>query len=290
MVESFSGDWLSLREPFDARARNLGLAEALSAALPARPRLMDLGAGTGSLTRWLGHILGRGQSWTLVDADAELIYRAFATTVDRAEMVGWKTAWPDARTLVVKAPTGPWRIEGLLADLREAADQLPLEKVDAVVNTALCDLVSAEWVELLAAACAEHKLPFYAALNVSGGTRFFPSHPDDVLVRRGFARDQARDKGFGGQALGEAAPQAIARAFERHGYTVRMAPSPWRIDRREVAMAHELAVGHAEAAARALPGARQRIGAWAEMRSRHAEQRRLSLVVPHLDVLALPER
>ena len=288
MTESFSADWLTLREPFDAAARSPELAEALSSALPARPRLLDLGAGTGSLTRWLGPILGRGQSWTLVDADAELVYRAFATLADRADLVGWQTAWPDARTLVVKAPGGHWRIEGLLADLREAADQLPLEKVDAVVTTALCDLVSTDWVEKVAAGCAEYGLPFYAALNVSGGTRFFPAHPDDVLVRRGFARDQARDKGFGGQALGEAAAHAIAAAFARYGYKVRLAPSPWRIDRRQVAMAHELAIGHAEAAARSLPGARKRIAAWAEMRSRHAEQRRLSLVVPHLDVLALP--
>ena len=54
MAEEFDGDWLDLREPHDAAARDPGLAAMLSAALPARPRVLDLGAGTGSLLRWLG--------------------------------------------------------------------------------------------------------------------------------------------------------------------------------------------------------------------------------------------
>ncbi|MFM7687976.1 MAG: class I SAM-dependent methyltransferase, partial [Alphaproteobacteria bacterium] len=77
MAESFDGDWLDLREPYDAAARNPELAEMLAASLPARPRLLDLGAGTGSLLRWLGHFIGRARSWTLVDSDAELLARAF---------------------------------------------------------------------------------------------------------------------------------------------------------------------------------------------------------------------
>jgi hypothetical protein len=48
MAESFDGDWLDLREPHDAAARDSALAEMLAASLPARPRLLDLAAGTGS--------------------------------------------------------------------------------------------------------------------------------------------------------------------------------------------------------------------------------------------------
>ena len=66
MAESFDGDWLDLREPFDAKARDPGLAAILAGALPPRPRILDLGAGTGSLLRWLGHFIGRAQAWTLV--------------------------------------------------------------------------------------------------------------------------------------------------------------------------------------------------------------------------------
>ena len=64
----------------------------------------------------------------------------------------------------------------------------------------------------------------------------------DVLVMRGFRRDQARDKGFGGVALGTAAPAAITEAFEAHGYTVHRAPSDWVVDRRSALFAQESVV------------------------------------------------
>ena len=97
MTEAFDGDWLDLREPYDAAARDPGLAQMLADALPARPHLLDLGAGTGSLLRWLGHFIARAQAWTLVDADAELIERAFDTTADRADAVGWAATFPGRR-------------------------------------------------------------------------------------------------------------------------------------------------------------------------------------------------
>jgi SAM-dependent methyltransferase len=288
MSESFDADWLELREPFDAAARDPGLAARLAAALPARPRLLDLGAGTGSLLRWLGHFIGRAQAWTLVDADASLIEEAFAITAERAEAVGWAATWPGRRTLLLHSPAGAWRLEGLVADLAAAPENLPLHAVDAVVNTALCDLVSAAWIERMAASCAARRLPFYAALNVSGRDRFAPPHRGDAIVARGFARDQARDKGFGGAALGPRAPATIARAFAAHGYTVHLAPSDWVIPRRAGRMAMQLAEGHAAAALRQERRAERAIAGWMLDRARQAREARLSVRVGHLDLLCLP--
>jgi hypothetical protein len=156
------------------------------------------------------------------------------------------------------------------------------------VNTALCDLVSEPWLERMAAACATRKIPFYAALNVTGPARFLPPHRGDAFVRRGFLRDQARDKGFGGRALGHAAPDAIARAFAAHGYAVERAASPWRIPRRFGDMLGELATGCADAA---FPHERReawRLEDWVEDRLDQAAAQRLSATVPHQDVLCLP--
>jgi SAM-dependent methyltransferase len=290
MTESFDGDWLDLREPFDAAARDGGLATALAAALPARPRILDLGAGTGSLLRWLGHYVGRAQAWTLVDADAELIARAFATIQDRAEAVGWPVTWVGKKTLLVHAPHGAWRVEGLVADLREAPDNLPLHQVDAVVNTALCDLVSEEWVARMAAACAKRRLPFYAALNVTGRERFSPPLAGDALVARGFARDQGRDKGFGGVALGARAPAVITEAFAAQGYEVRRAPSDWVIPRQASRMALDLSEGHARAALGHERREAKRLTRWMLARAAQAREGRLSVRVGHADVLALPPK
>jgi SAM-dependent methyltransferase len=288
MSESFDAGWLDLREPHDAMARDPGLAMALSRALPQRPRILDLGAGTGSLLRWLGHFIGRAQAWTLVDADASLIELAFDTIADRAETVGWSVTAPQRHVLLVHTPHGAWRVEGMVTDLAEIPDNLPLDQVDAVVSSALCDLVSEEWVEQLVPAIAEHRLPFYAALNVTDRARFAPPHPADALVARGFGRDQARDKGFLGTALGRDAPGVLAGAFEAEGYEVSRAPSPWVIHRRDSRMALALAEGHAEAALTQERRGARAIEAWRAARRAQAMGGRLSVRVPHQDLLALP--
>lgn len=289
-VESFDGDWLALREPFDAMARNQEIARALMAQLDekGRPRFLDLGAGTGSLTRWLGHFVGRAHAWVLADADAELMARAFDTMMDAAEAIGWRATWPQRKVLLLHAPEGAWRIEGVLTNLAEAPEGLPLQNVDAVTCSALCDLVSEAWVTRLAAALARRKLPFYAALNVTGRERFMPPCPGDALVARGFARDQRRAKGFGGLALGAAATDTIARIFAGHGYRVLRGASPWVIPRQAGEMALELALGHAEAALRHERRGAADIRAWAETRAEQAEAGRLSARVEHQDILCLP--
>jgi SAM-dependent methyltransferase len=288
MTETFDADWLSLREEHDHAARDIGLALALSDALPDRPRILDLGAGTGSLFRWLAPILGRAQAWTLVDADLSLIQRAFAETEGWAARNGWTTSWPSRQVLLVHTHAGAWRMEGLITDLRAAPANLPLDRMDAVTNTALCDLVSRAWVERMAAGLAPHGLPFYAALNVSGHERFFPPHPADGLVARGFRRDQARDKGFGGVALGPDAPAAMARAFAAEGYGVLRGPSDWRIGRGFSGFAASIAEGHAMAARAKLPRHRPAIAAWLAARQRQALRGALSARIGHTDLLALP--
>ena len=286
MSEDFAAEWLALREPFDARARDWGLAIALAEALPPRPHLMDLGAGTGALLRWLAPLLARSQRWTLVDANPGLLAEAMATIEERAILSGWTTTWPQKRTLLVHTPRGVWRVEAMVADLAAGPPALPLSEADAVVSTALCDLVSRPWVAAMAEAL---QVPFYAALNVDGRERFFPPHPADQLVARGFRRDQTRDKGFGGASLGPAAPAVMAAAFRARGFAVRTAPSPWRIGTGTPAMANALAEGHARAAMMALPRPlAPRLRAWAEARRAQAMRGRLSARIGHTDLLALP--
>jgi SAM-dependent methyltransferase len=277
MTEHFDGDWLALREPFDARARSPALAARLAAALPARPHLLDLGAGTGSLLRWLAPKLNRAQHWTLVDADPALLQRAFAEIEERAILAGWPTTWPRSTTLLVHSPAGAWRVEALVADLA-APRRLPLDKADAVVCSALCDLVSARWLRAMAAAL---RVPFYAALNVDGHEAFLPPHPLDRLVAGAFRRDQRRDKGFAGRALGPAAPAAMAREFRARGFAVATAPSPWIVRPGASVFADTLAQGHAGTA-----GAAGRI--WAVDRSHQARRGQLGARIGHTDLLALP--
>ncbi len=285
MTERFSADWLALREPFDAAVRNVALAERLAALLPARPALLDLGAGSGSLFRWLAPIIGRAQMWTLADADEELLLRAYDDIARWAGARGWVTTQGN-RALLVHAPGGAWRVEACRVDLAEAPAALPLGDVDAVVCSALLDLVSAAWLERLVATL---RAPMLACHSVDGRAAFLPSHPLDACVRAGFRRDQGRDKGFG-PALGRHAPATLHAMLAARGFAVRSAPSDWRIPAAALPMLAELVPGHAEAAARAQPRWEATIDAWRNARMHQAVAGRLAIHIGHRDSLGLPPR
>lgn len=286
MSESFDPGWLALREPYDAAARDPGLAAMLAAALPARPRLIDLGAGAGSLFRFLAPVIGRDQHWTLADADPALLDLGLQVTAYWAEANGWEVR-ESADGLAVSSDRGTWHLTPLLIDLRDAPRGLPLDRADAVVCTALCDLVSRIWVARFAATL---RVPFYAALNVDGRDAFLPGDPADRMVAEGFRRDQGRDKGFG-RALGPAAPATIAGLFRAAGFGVFVAPSDWRVSgRRDLALSEALIRGHSDAAAASRPALRRAAMEWRGRRLRAALAGRLAIRVGHRDILAIPGR
>jgi hypothetical protein len=283
MSEGFSAGWLALREPFDRVARSRALALRLAERLPGRPRIMDLGAGTASLFRWLAPIIGRAQAWTIVDADETLLGDAFARTADWAETRGYRITTP-GRALLIHTPQGAWRIEALATDFAEDPSRLPLGVHDAVVCSALMDLVSAAWAERLAAAL---RVPLLACLTVDGRDRWRPAHPDDRLIAQGFARDMRRDKGFG-RAMGPSAPAMLARLFAARGFRIATAPSDWIVPAIAAPMLEAMVRGHAAAAAQARPAAAARIAAWEQARLGALARGRLALTIGHRDLLALP--
>ena len=283
MSESFEADWLRLREPFDAAARNTELARRLDAMLPTRPRLLDLGAGTGSLFRWLAPIIRRAQSWTLVEADAGLIDIAFEQIALWAENQGWVVTFP-RRAMLIHAPQGAWRVEALHLDLADAAATLPLDPADAVVCSALLDLVSASWLERL---CADLRCPLLAFLTVDGRIDWLPRHELDRVVASAFRRDQAGDKGFG-PALGARAPAHLAAALARRGFTLMQRRAEWTIPRTASDMLQAMLAAQADVAAERLPHRRAAIAAWHAVRLRERAAARLAMRIGHLDCLALP--
>ncbi|MCG8506005.1 MAG: hypothetical protein MI755_15480, partial [Sphingomonadales bacterium] len=191
-MSSFDEGWLALREPYDRRARDRALIDALAAWLAHRPaphRIVDLGAGTGALARALGPALPRDQRWLLVDRDERLLDRA-------------RDAIPGATTAHV--------------DLAHGLGTLDLAGVDLVATSALLDLVSAAWLDAMADRCAGSGVAVYASLSVDGRISFTPADEDDNAVCAAFAKDQHRDKGFG-LALGSQAPMVFARGLEYAG-------------------------------------------------------------------------
>lgn len=262
----FSVEWLSLREPFDHAARCSRLTQNLAryvGDLNHRPlRIADLACGRGSNLRYLAPRLPGPQHWVLVDQDPALLADA--------PRQGWSRAIT---------------VEHLQADLRQDLDQLP-RNIDIIAASALLDLASAEWLGALVDLCLRRKLPLLAALTVDGRISWSPPHPMDPLVDRYFKDHQRGDRGFG-PSPGWMATQTTAERFVQEGFTVLTAPADWRIGSSHRQMLAEMARGIAHAAAEMSPCSRK-VRAWRDERLRQISRGEVSLMVGHLDLLALP--
>ena len=268
-AETFSADWLALREPADHRARRGELIEPLRAWWDERraTRVVDLGSGTGSNLRWLAPRLGPGQHWRLVDHDPDLLARARRGT---AGVRGVET------------------LETVRGDLaREGLDAV--RDAELVTASALLDLVSRDWLERMVEACAAAGAAALFALSWDGAIEWDPADPDDPLLRDAVRAHQRRDKGMGA-ALGPTAGAAAEQAFAAAGYRVRVATSPWELGARDRALALALIDGWEAAAVEQRPDAAARLREWAELRRRNVRSaaRAFRLTVGHVDLLALP--
>jgi SAM-dependent methyltransferase len=283
----FAIGWLSLRERLDSLARDKGLAVTLAQRLPLRPVILDLGAGTGSLFRFMAPIIARPQRWIFADVDRLLIEAAFDCTADWARERGF-TAHRRRGSLLpalsIATPWGLWRIDALATDLVKAPRGLPLDKVDAVTCSALLDLASRRWMERLFSVL---RTPFYASLTVDGRDAWLPRHPADAAVRRAFRRDQRREKGLG-LALGVNAVRTAEELLRALGFDTLAASSDWRIVRGERSLGRLFAGMTAQAASQAMPARTGTIGSWYRARLGDAGRARLAIRVGHRDILGFP--
>lgn len=278
MTEHFDASWLTLREPFDQAARSTILARRFADRLPMRPQIVDLGAGTGSMFRFLAPIIGRRQDWLLIDADTALLDDACGRTAAWARRRGY-TATSSGAELAISTPQGLWRMEIMKANIAQPPLPLPLRDgvggrgPNALVCSALLDLVSASWLNHLLDYLS---IPFLASLTVDGRASWHPHHPSDTRVRTAFRRDQFRDKGFG-PALGPTAPAVALRTLASRGFLTASAPSDWRIPRTALGIQRALIEGRGFSDPH-----------WQAARLRQAMRGRLAITIGHRDILAFP--
>jgi hypothetical protein len=249
-VSRFEEEWLRLREPCDHTARSAALADRFAQAVGPSPRLVDLGAGSGSNLRYLAPRLPAAQRWLLIDHDSALLERA------------------DAGPAVA--------VEGQVLDLARA---LPEAGVwTGITAAALLDLASAPWLERLARWC--RGIPVLMALTVDGRLVWHPEEPEDGAVRERFFAHQRTDKGFG-PALGADAAPYLAERLEAAGQRVVLERSDWRLGPATAPLLGATLEG-------IIAVQDFGIERWAAARRRQLATGRLRLAVGHVDLLALP--
>ncbi|MDY6945597.1 MAG: class I SAM-dependent methyltransferase [Pseudomonadota bacterium] len=266
-MSGFSSEWLSLREPIDARSRSDEFVRALRSSSSVRPlQAIDLGTGTGSNIRYTAPRLGGEQRWLAVDDDPKLIEQQPA----------------ELRGADFHCTVSSQRLD-LAADL----DSLQLAGCHLVTGSALLDLVSASWLELLASRCAAVRASVLFALNYDGRVQCTPHEPDDQWLIDLINRHQRSDKGFG-PALGPDAARHARAVFDALGYRVRTAGSDWLIEPDEQPLQRQLIAGWIGAAREIAPSEQARIEQWGRRREAHLVAGTSRIRVGHQDFVAWP--
>jgi hypothetical protein len=265
-MSGFSTEWLTLREPYDARARNASVLDAVAAAFAGQAsiRIVDLACGTGSTMRSISARLPKQQTWRLVDNDLSLLGRA-------APLL--KVSGQSADTVPID----------LARDLEAALDG-PL---DLITTSSLLDLVSADWLERLASEASLRSLPVYAALTYDGRITFAPHDALDGKVVDSINRHQRGDKGFG-PALGPTAAAAAISCFEAARYSVVHGSSDWTFGPNDDEIQSAFIAGLAEAAREDTGLSEADVSEWLDRRRDAIRSRRASIRVGHVDVFARP--
>ncbi|MFI7483513.1 class I SAM-dependent methyltransferase [Kocuria sp. M1R5S2] len=270
-----AGDWLALRAPADAEAREdtLPLIERLvrhwAQLSPGVGEddpvvVVDLGAGTGANREWLAAHLPGPQRWILLDHDRDLLEQAVASAREDAADV-------------VPVLAG---VEQLGRVLEEHPARRRL-----VTCSALLDLLSREQVQELARVLARNGVPALFALTVDGEVHLDPPHHLDAPVLGAFEDHQHREELAGTDAV-----RLADAALREEGMDVEVVPTPWWVNDQPWSqpLLRRFLADRADAAVEHRPDLTAEAHAWLRTRLVDCARHKLRATVGHADVLGLP--
>ncbi|MEE2693902.1 MAG: class I SAM-dependent methyltransferase [Pseudomonadota bacterium] len=288
-MSEFSSSWLDIREGADARARNVDLVTALSTYVDELEEihLMDLGAGTGGLFRYLAPRLGRHQTWQLVDCSSSLL----------EQVENRLTRWAGQHELIVRSKVGMWYasnsvreycVDTEIWDLVSGFADFPTDpSADVITASAFIDLVSLSWIEQLVAFCRKAQTSFYGCLTYNGIIEWSPGHSCDRAFLQLLNNDQRRDKGMG-PALGPEAFQVINNSFRSSGFVVKTGSSPWILDSNDCQLQKALLLQWVRLLGQKSGWPVWKINEWNEFRLAAIVEGKSQLKVGHQDIWVVP--
>ncbi len=263
-MNSFSANWLDLREPIDHAARNEEITSALCHYFLNDEKLTiaDIGGGTGSTLRALQPIMPQSIHWHILDNDTDLI-----------EVAKRKSS----------TDSTSYTYSDLANSIAPVFDPIP----NLITTSAFLDLVSMTWLEILVSEITSRKLPFYSALSYDGRINCAPAHPADTSIIHAFNLHQKTDKGFGA-ALGPDAASVTGNLFRNAGYTVFEGPSDWNAGATHAAFQRQLLEGWCNATCEISPDKKSIFIDWHAARMTDIDSGKLNVTVGHQDLLAVP--
>ncbi len=280
-MSTFSREWLGLREPADAAARNASVANTMAARFAQRDSLsvVDLGCGTGANLRATAPLLPHQQSWRLIDSDPSLLEFArvsLESWADEAKTQGTQLQIRKGNATI----TVDFECIDLTSHLEKALSPASGNVPGLVTASAFFDLVSERFIQKLAGQCAQIKAAFYTVLTYNGVQRWNPHRPADNQIASAVHQHQLRDKGFG-PAAGPMAASHLSDQFRLNGYLVTEGDSPWVLGRNDRMLIEELMHGQATAAAETGLVDAKTLESWVKVQRSGAQ-------IGHTDTFAVP--
>ena len=290
-MNTFSVDWLSLRESVDHRSRNSLLQEKvidylhqIADSKDGAIQIIDLGSGTGSNLRALAPLIHRNQQWTLIDYDPLLLNSA------RQKLCAWADStitdvkkndsddFTTVKPLTLIKNQHQITVEFLQNDLAKNLPAVLSRPADLITAAAFFDLVAFDWLDQF---CKLLQSPLYAVLTYNGEERWLPEDPRDTEILKAFHSHQARDKGFG-PAAGPLALGLLKQLLAQRDFHIKTGASPWILGPDDSLLIAELARGTAKAAAETKLVSHETSEQWGEYRSQS-----LQCEIGHDDLFAI---
>lgn len=265
-----SSSWLDLREPADGVARSTDLVAQLLEHDPQRRRwvIHDLGAGSGSMGRWLAPLLPGRQHWVLHDRDTDLLQLALRDPPSAA-----------ADGADVTVATCPSDLVSL--------DEAHLADADLITASALLDMFTRAELTALVDLCVAAGCPALLALSVVGVIAFEPPDPLDARLGAAFNAHQRRPTTHG-TLLGPDAAAIAAQQFTDRGAHVAIDSSPWQLGSTHVELCAEWLSGWVRAACEQDPSLDARADEYVQMRRDQLAAGQLRVTINHVDLLVRP--
>ena len=275
-MNTFSADWLSLRESVDHRSRNsllqgkvIDYLHQIADTKDGVIEIVDLGSGTGSNLRALAPLIHRNQQWTLIDYDPLLLNSAHQKLCAWADIIISDVKKNDAEDFTRVKPLTFIKnqhqitVHFLRNDLAKNLPATLSRPADLITAAAFFDLVAFDWLDQF---CKLLQSPLYTVLTYNGEEKWFPVDLRDNEILKAFHSHQARDKGFG-PAAGPFALSVLRQLLTQRGFQIQTGSSPWMLGPDDSLLIAELARGTAQAAAETKLVTHETSEQWGKYRS-----------------------
>ena len=226
----------------------------------------DLGCGTGSMGRWLAPQLPGPQHWIMYDRDPDLLELA-------------------AADLPGRQPTGRGHRRDPAVATSPRLGPRELAGASLITASALLDMLTADELDALVAACADAGCPVLVTLSVTGRVEFEPGRSAGRARRRRVQRAPAahhrRPAGCSARTLSRPPSRRSAGAAPR----CWSRPSPWRLGAAQAEPGRGWFAGWVGAACEQRPDWPADGRGYAGAGAREAAAGRLAVTVHHADLL-----